>query len=634
MIERSDLVQAYGDRAMQKIASELGLEKFSERNKKALCPFHSEKTPSFTFDEKTFTWHCFGCGANVDIVSHTIEYNNYSYVQAVKEICDEIGLNPQIEHSDNSQVVREDAKNYSRPNVKTLELTDKMLNYLEKRKLKKSTLDFWRVGRVDNKSFKKGDEWVNRTAFTFKCFDEYNELVNIAYRSGDKLFAQEKDCKLIMYGAWHVDSTKPLYITEGQFDAMAIWQSGITNVVSLPAGAANRKYIEVNYEFLNQFPELIFWVDNDEPGRKAASNLKERFPETIVKIHKEFNDPNETLVNLGEKEIVRFLNELPPLPNGVKGISDVSYNTGEVSDDERIETGFADFDKFIKDWRMQQLTVVFGRDNEGKSTWISQLVAHQMKKGMKTFLDSAELGDQGIQDWLYKQIINGESNCYTKESGKYDDVYSIKPPVLEAIRRYTKDKLYIIDSSDTGIISDNDLLFKQLAKMATKFGVKLFILDNLQAILTSKYADINRDQSFFMERCRQFAKTYNCHVIVVAHPHKVEELIGSETTKTGNLKKDSISGTKDISNKAHNIVSIERPFNDDRPFDMILTNLKNKVNSIRVGFKYFFDPTTFTFYNDDTIQTDNNTTWKKYLSDDVDKNTLDRIVITRGPWEE
>ena len=633
MIDRIDVVKAYGERAMMKIVSDLGIQGFKERTRAGFCPVHSEKTPSFVFDPITFMFHCFGCGHNVDIVSHTIDYNNMSYIQAIKSICEEISLDPEIKSFDNSQQKRKDLVEYKKPIVDTFELDEKMIEYADKRKIKKSTLEFWRVGKVENKSFKCKGEYVKRQAYTFKSYDEYNELINIAYRSGDKLFAQEADCKLIMYGAWHVNPKEPLILTEGQFDAMTVWQSGYKNVVSLPAGAANRKYIEENYDFLEKFPELIFWIDNDEPGKKAASNLKEKFPDTMIKIHKECNDANETLIKFGESEVKRFLDELPPLPSGIKAISEANYDAGEVADSERIETGFRDFDEFVKDWRMQQLTVIFGRDNEGKSTWISQLVAHQLKNGAKTFLNSAELGDQGIQDWLYKQIINGESNCYSKLQGKYGEIYSIKPMVLKALRRYTKDKLYIIDPSDTKMISDNDILFKQMAKLATKFGVKLFILDNLQAILTSKYSDLNRDQSFFMERCRQFAKTYNCHVIVVAHPRKVEELESADSrTKTGNLKKDSIAGTKDISNKAHNVISIERPFIEGQEFDMILTNLKNKVNSVRKGFKYLFDNSTFTFYNDETIKSDNNA-WKKYLTDDVNTETLDKIVNNRADWE-
>jgi len=627
MIERIEVVKAYGDKAMHVIANDLGLESYNERNKSGKCPVHSEKTASFKFNPDTFTWHCFGCGHNVDIVSHTIDFNNMSYIQAIEKLCDEIGIDSQIEKRDNSQQKRQDETEYTKPSVKTVDLEQPMINEALNRGIRKSTLEFWRVKSATT-NFKVKGETVKRKAYAFEVYDEYNELVNIAYRSKDKLFKQEYGCKLIMYGAWHVDPSKPLIITEGQFDAMAIWQSGVTNVVSLPAGASNRKYLEVNYEFLKQFPELVFWIDNDNPGRLAGNNLKEKFTNARVVIHKEFNDANEVLINLGEKEIVRFLSELPPLPSGIKGISEAHYNVDEPIEAERIETGFTDFDRHTKDLRMQQLSVIVGRDNEGKSTWISQVVAHQMYRNTKTFLNSAELGDQGIQEWLYKQMINGESKCYNRKVGKYGAVYSLKSSVLDAIRKYTKDKLFIVDPTDAEMISNNDIMFERMSLLATKFGVKLFILDNLQAILTSKYSDLNRDQSFFMERCRQFAKTYNCHVMVIVHPHKVEELKVDENTSTGNLTKDNVSGSKDITNKAHNVISIERNFSGEY-FDMIMTNLKNKVNSLRYGFKYLFDNETLNFYNDDMNRINSDETWKKFLADDVDRKTYDKITVLK-----
>jgi len=180
MIERNEVVEAYGDRAMQKIVSDLAIDKFNERTKTGLCPVHSEKTGSFKFDPKTNIFHCFGCGHNIDIVSHTIDYNNYSYMQAIKELCDEIGIDSDITAAKNPQVTRKDEIEYKKPIEKLDKLTDKMIEHVSKRKILKSTLDFWRVGREDNKSFSVKGEWVNRTAFTFKCFDEYNELINIA----------------------------------------------------------------------------------------------------------------------------------------------------------------------------------------------------------------------------------------------------------------------------------------------------------------------------------------------------------------------------------------------------------------------------------------------------------------------
>ena len=62
MIERNEVVKAYGMEAMNRIASDLGLEKYNEKNKSACCPVHSDKNPSFSFNPKTYSWHCFGCG--------------------------------------------------------------------------------------------------------------------------------------------------------------------------------------------------------------------------------------------------------------------------------------------------------------------------------------------------------------------------------------------------------------------------------------------------------------------------------------------------------------------------------------------------------------------------------------------
>jgi hypothetical protein len=114
--------------------------------------------------------------------------------------------------------------------------------------------------------------------------------------------------------------------------------------------------------------------------------------------------------------------------------------------------------------------------------------------------------------------------------------------------------------------------------------------------------------------------------MVIVHPHKVEELKVDENTMTGNLSKDNVSGSKDITNKAHNVISIERNF-DEGNFDMIMTNLKNKVNSLRYGFKYLFDMKTLNFYNDEINVINSDDTWKKYLADDVDRNTYEKLSV-------
>ncbi|MBR5306400.1 MAG: DNA primase, partial [Oscillospiraceae bacterium] len=59
---------------------------------KGLCPFHSEKTPSFTVYPDTQSYYCFGCGAGGDIISFTKEINGLTYVEAVKMLAQQSGM--------------------------------------------------------------------------------------------------------------------------------------------------------------------------------------------------------------------------------------------------------------------------------------------------------------------------------------------------------------------------------------------------------------------------------------------------------------------------------------------------------------------------------------------------------------
>jgi twinkle protein len=595
MIDRKTIVEAYGDRIKDIVISDFGLV-MQNGGKSALCPFHSEKTPSFTYNEKDYTWHCFGCGANVDIVNHYVDNKGLSYIETIKELSEELRLDPNLD--DNSQIKRIEKQEFKKPVIKTKEIDEQIINHFKGRGLTEQTLKHWRIKQAIN-DFKINETFEKRKCIVFDYYDEYDDLTHAAYRTADKHFAQSKDTKAILWGLWQVKPEGTLYITEGQIDAMTLWQCGFKNVVSVPSGSSNTKYLEYNYDYLTKFDELVFWIDNDEAGRRAGERFKSKLPDARIIFHKECKDANEVLNKLGCEEIKRFLTQSPPLPQGIKSINDAYYNTEEAAEEDRIETGFKEFDRHVSDWRTGQLTVVFGRDNEGKSTAMSQIITHQFKRNVKTFLYSAELGDQSVQDWLYRQLIGEGKECYIKAKGKYEEQFYLKPEVLEAIRQYTKDKLYIIDKTNDEIVEDNEVLFKRMGYLASKFGVKLFILDNLQSVMVQTHSDLNRDQSMFMEKCRRFAQNYKTHVIVVAHPHKVDELVATEETKVGNLTKDSISGSKDISNKAHNVISIERDFTGTQ-FDMIITNLKDKHKGIRAGFKFRFDGLTNRFYSNET----------------------------------
>ena len=70
-----------------------------------LCPFHNEKTPSFTVNEAKGFYHCFGCGAHGDIVKFEMEANGLTFMESVEKLAHKIGLSvPRLTHESKEQV--------------------------------------------------------------------------------------------------------------------------------------------------------------------------------------------------------------------------------------------------------------------------------------------------------------------------------------------------------------------------------------------------------------------------------------------------------------------------------------------------------------------------------------------------
>ena len=61
------------------------------REYQACCPFHNEKTPSFTVNEAKGFYHCFGCGAHGDIIKFEMEANNLPFMDAIRKLADKAG---------------------------------------------------------------------------------------------------------------------------------------------------------------------------------------------------------------------------------------------------------------------------------------------------------------------------------------------------------------------------------------------------------------------------------------------------------------------------------------------------------------------------------------------------------------
>ena len=83
LVARTDIVELVGRKIQLKKAG---------KNYSACCPFHSEKTPSFTVSQEKQFYHCFGCGAHGNAIDFVMEYDRLEFVDAIEELAGQLGL--------------------------------------------------------------------------------------------------------------------------------------------------------------------------------------------------------------------------------------------------------------------------------------------------------------------------------------------------------------------------------------------------------------------------------------------------------------------------------------------------------------------------------------------------------------
>lgn len=574
-----ELKQALGQSARQIIAE--GLNLVENSNKKVLCPLHSEKTPSMSWFTDGLMWRCHGCDGRIDIYDYFTKFQRMTFVEAKEKVAKLAGMY--------RQPVRAEKPKYLKPNIKIKDMEQPFIDYMGKRKITKETLDFWRVAQTT---------WTGAEVYVFQYFNDKKELEYVSYRGLGKDAIKggaEKDTKPILWGMWHVDKSKPLVVTEGQPDAMAVWQAGYKNVVSVPNGANNFRWIETCWTWLQGVSEIIVFADNDEVGLKMSNEIKRRLKNVKIVYSDKRKDANEILFFDGPQDIISIIEEaIRVTPPGIIDLANKEYIPTERTQLDTIETGFYEYDSHVEDWKEQELTVIFGRNGEGKTTFISQIIAHCLEKNIKVLLYSGEMSDQKIQNWLYKQLIGGKKEHLRTITTKYKNKIEPKAEAIRKIKEWHKGKLFLVDRSEKEVMDNMDKFFSVMEIAVKKFGVKLVVIDNLMAVLEENADSLFSDQANFVQRCKNFAIDNFAHVVLLSHPNKEKREITN--AEKGNLEKTDISGSNNIPNKADNIIAIERNWAEDG-LDAVVTSLKDRESGARKTMLYYFSKNTLRFFN-------------------------------------
>jgi len=532
-------------------------------------------------------WRCHGCGEKIDIYRYYTEFEGMSFVEAKEKVMD---LTGQTELKVFAQTNRAEKKTYSLPDISFRPLSQEAIDLMGIRKITKETLEDWGVAERT---------WNGSNVYVFPYYrDKEYRLTHVTYRevkAGGFKGGCEKGTEPILWGMWHVEDGKPLVLTEGQPDAMAVWQSGYKNVVSAPSGANNLTWIETCWEWLKG-REIIVWADNDKPGLEFADNVRRRLDNVKIIVADGLKDANEVLYKHGPEKVLEIIqSKIYEMPSGLLDMAHEEYKETTAGG---IETGFYGYDSYVGDWKDGDLTVVFGRNGEGKTTFISQVIAHCLEKIVKTFLYSGEMSEFKIQDWLYRQIIGNKKEYMDQVETKYKVKDVIKPGIVKQIKAWHEGLFYLFDRKVESVANDVDKFFELMELAAKKYGVKLFVIDNLMSKLEENADSLNSDQANFVQRCKNFATNTKVHIVLVCHPNKIK---GEITGEEGNLTKTDISGSNNIPNKADNIIAVERVWAEGG-CDAIITSLKDREVGERKAFKFYFSQKTLRFFNNSTIE--------------------------------
>lgn len=393
------------------------------------------------------------------------------------------------------------------------------------------------------------------------------ECVNIKHRGPDKKFWQTKDAEKILYGFDDISDTQTI-ITEGELDKLAVEVAGFKNAVSVPDGAppADAKSYASKFDFLDNCKErldkvkhFILAVDNDPSGKKLESELVRRLnPVRCSRVEwpEGSKDANDVLMQHGPGKLKEILSN--PIPYPVEGIYEVRdldlkslYRNGLQAG---IELGWCSLDRLYRlSAESGELHIVTGIPGHGKSEW----------------LDAAIVNLAGNEGWRFG-IFSPENFPLEQHAAKliekhlalpFSDAFPTRMSLeqLEPAQAWLNEHFsFIMPDEDTLTV---DSILKLARVLVYRRGIRGLVLDPWNEVDHSRQDNMSETEyiSQSLTKIRRFARTYHCHVWVVAHPTKLfkEKGEGKYPIPTPY----DISGSAHWRNKADNCLCVWRDLN-------------------------------------------------------------------------
>jgi len=327
-----------------------------------LCPFHSEKTPSFTVSDEKGFYHCFGCGAHGDIFSFVMSNEGISYPDAIEKIASENGMQVPKFSPKAIEVQQRESVFYEIFELSTKYYEEKLhtpegehaLKYLRSRGLSDDIIKRFRLGyapdnhnELKNKALSKFSEEhilestallksqnsniynLFRGRVIFPIINKKNMVIAFGGRilgQGEPKYINSPDNPIFKKGSelyglnFAIKSAfkkSEMILVEGYMDVISLANYGITNSVAPLGTAVKSKQIELMWRYVK---EPTICMDSDAAGRRSMDKVANEALKIMESgntlkfcLLKGAKDPDEVLTKYGKDYFTKLLEQSQPL---------------------------------------------------------------------------------------------------------------------------------------------------------------------------------------------------------------------------------------------------------------------------------------------------------------------------------
>ncbi len=347
ILENSDIVAIIGDY--------VDLKK-SGNSYKGLCPFHNEKTPSFTVDDRKQLFHCFGCGEGGDVVSFIMHKEGLSYIDSMKYLAKKAGIKlDDTKSSTENKIlnryydINKDIMMYFYKNL----LTDKACQiYLKNRGFRSNIVNTFMLGFAKNSwddllSYVKKKDYLlddienlglikksqngkyydkYRNRLIFPIINHYGKVIGFGGRSIDSTMPKylnspesqvfKKRYNLYGLNIFKKQSNKDIILVEGYMDVIGLNNQGIDQAVA----SLGTSLTSDQAKLLKRYAKNVYiCYDEDNAGIKATDRaieiiLDEGIKPNIISLEKGL-DPDDFVKKYGRDAFIKKMDEASDVYN-------------------------------------------------------------------------------------------------------------------------------------------------------------------------------------------------------------------------------------------------------------------------------------------------------------------------------